>query len=267
MDSSDVIFIDDFPTSVYHDIIWESAKYAIISLPFTYARIPGADVSLRVNRILKGKVAEKVIQEFLKVNDVAVEVDKCTTDFWEIDQRDFLFDNLEWDVKNNYLHRKLTDKKDFLDVPALVPLGAGQWGTRDRLYFPSKGAGYVFTFCEDDKWKVSLSPQQQHHLAVLDRRFRSGEAEAPFGQEEFWNAFKGLGEWAVNSDHQPRFALTGYASKDEWGLFQEVGEHEFHVANQRVFVTKIRNMHVPVGQLPSIRERFSLDGNLNYSKG
>lgn len=271
MNESEVVFINDFPTKVYHDIILESAKYAIASLPFTYARIPGADVSLRVNRILKGKIAEKVIQSFLLENGVAIDVDRCTTAFWDIDKRDFLFDGMEWDIKNNYLHRHLRSSVDFLQAPALVPLGAGQWGSRERLYFDSRSAGFAFSFCEDDKWRVELNSQQQQYLERLDKEHpgggRANIVGAPYPEEEFWLEFEKLGSWSVNANHQPRFVLTGYASTSEWNLFNEIGQEDFNIGQQRVFVTRIPNMHVAVGRLPSLREKFSLEGNLKFSKG
>ncbi len=271
MNQSEVVYINDFPTTVYQDIILESAKYAIASLPFTYARIPSADVSLRVNRILKGKIAEKVIQGFLLENGVAIDVDRCTTPFWDIDRRDFLFDGMEWDIKNNYLHRSLRASADFLQAPALVPLGAGQWGTRERLHFDSRSAGFAFSFCEDDKWKIALNNQHQQFLARLDRghpvRTQANNSGTPYAEEEFWRNFEKLGSWSVSTDHQPRFVLTGYASTDEWNLFREIEPAHFSIGKQRVFVTKIRNMHVDVGRLPSLRERYSLEGNLKFSKG
>ena len=56
----------------------------------------------RIHNIYKGKLAEALLNDFAIHNNLNFDFNAGDTPFWQGDNFDFQFRNIEWDLKNNF---------------------------------------------------------------------------------------------------------------------------------------------------------------------
>ena len=100
MKENEVIIINSIPGNTYFQIAVNAVKYAIISIPFTIDRMRLRNRNLQIFNIAKGKIAEGLFKFFCQANNIPADFEKCQTPFYQIDHRDFLLQDAEWDQKN-----------------------------------------------------------------------------------------------------------------------------------------------------------------------
>ena len=235
MKESEIIVVNDIPSQIYYELIKESVMYAIISIPFTINRMGIGNIEKRIENITKGKIAEKLFDYYCKENSIPANFKITSTPFYQTDNRDFLLDGYEWDIKNNFIHHdgnKLA-KFNYTDLPALIPdrHQNDQWSKRDKAYFEnSKGVRFLFTFLKaTDKnsreqfIKIKLSQKQKDFLLELVNNY-SGKTfnEKPFDESWFWNKMKELKDEipSLEINDFPNLVITGYVDSDFWNLFK-----------------------------------------------
>lgn len=297
MQEHEVILVNGIPAGIYDEIVCKAVRYAIISLPFTINRMQIADENKRAKNIAKGKIAEFLFQFFCEQNQIPVNFDVCSTDFWKVDRRDFLFNKQEWDLKNNFLyHSGHVLNGEYTQLPALVPdrHAYDQWAKRMKNYLPgSQSSCFLFTYMKNagsagqhqDFFGIQLSRKQSGFLQELYTKYQGKtQHKQPFSYEGFWKEMKKRGNtnW-IKINARPALVITAYAGKNQWNLFRKTGIPESPAndlsslkmkCNARgvcnyfngTLYTKIVNSAAPVHQLPSFLSLFpGLGENLKFA--
>jgi hypothetical protein len=247
MQESEVIIVDGIPKDVYDKIVTESVNYAIVSLPFTINRMGIGRVKQRVLNIAKGRIAEGLFRYFCEQNQLAADFETCSTPWWKADKRDFLYQGLEWDLKNNFIYKwRKDDAIRYTDLPALVPnrclpqqgniLHSDQWYNRHHKKFDSSsGVAFLFTFLQeadllDGRRKnhfleIYLTKEQLSLLEELAKKFGGKQQDKePYSDDKFWDAMqKRGGERYFVLHDRPNLVITGYATQEHWDLFRDTG--------------------------------------------
>ena len=179
MNENEIIIVNGIPAQEYDAIIGRCINYSIVSLPFTVDRMRIPNEVQRALNIAKGKIAESLFMHFCSANDIHPDFEICTTPFWTVDNRDFILDGKEWDIKNNFIYHRNDTLSEFsyCDLPALVPnrYAGDQWSKRDQTMINgSKGIRFLFTYLKDadlvngrrgiEFLEIILSQQQQSFI-------------------------------------------------------------------------------------------------------
>lgn len=249
MKAEEVIIVDEIPVSDYDQIVKDAVKYAIISIPFTYDRMNIPDLGQKILNIAKGKIAEGLFQYFCQANSITINSQICTTPFYQIDNRDFEFQGLEWDIKNNFLYHSGSELagSEYIKLPALVPNrdGGDQWSKRDTKYLShSTGTAYLFSFMKNLSvysgsntfFKIIVSPGQENYVRKLYKQF-NGKAQStpPFAAVDFWINY---GDVSVTISDRPALIIGGYADQSHWALFKDCPRQKW---SSGIMVTSILN--------------------------
>ena len=299
MNENEVIVVDRIPQSIYDTLVEKAVLYSIISLPFTTDRMNIPDESRRALNIAKGKIAEYLFQYFCENNNILVDFKPCSTPFWTVDNKDFIMNNSEWDIKNNYIYHAsdtLTNY-NYIDLPALIPNrnSGDQWSKKDTILSKCvTNSEVLFTFIKGadlnnnqrgkDFLEIILDSKQIKYLRILYAKYQGKpQNSAPFSKKIFWSVMKKLGGQLFHKIHYyPHLIITGYANNNYWYLFKNTGRfnrennYQNHISPRwytksysgscnflnGTFWTTITNATVPISLLPSF---LSLYPNLNKS--
>jgi hypothetical protein len=246
----------------------DAFKYAIISSPFTINRMGLDGLNKRIANITKGKLAEKLLDAFFKNQNIKVDFNSCETPYYQIDRRDFLWRDFEWDLKNNFLTNSELelDEKTMSQLPCLIPnrKAGDQWDRRNKLYFNSpKGSAYLFSFMigrlingplENELIQVNLSKDQTKWLSELNEKYsgRSFKNE-PLIQNDFWKAWEEIDIPELHQSFEIGFNspiyFTAIANAADWPIFKLKKPQAFA---KGIFKTRIDNMATEVEKLRSL---------------
>ena len=293
MSENEVIVVNRIHPVDYERLIENCVKYAIISLPFTYDRMNIVDIKQRVHNIAKGKIAEALFRFFCEQNQIYADFASCTTNFWETDLRDFVFEQTEWDIKNNFIYHpdELLKKYNYIDLPALVPnrRDGDQWSKKtESKIFGTSGTAFLFTFMKyadlvngergDPFLEIHLTTQQQQFLYALYEKYKGyPQSNQPFVKEWFRDEMAKCGEMNFFTlQSKPHLVITGYATEKQWRLFHNTGPNHqlepykdymyphWYVRSgtgsvnflNHTYWTTINNATCPVAKLPSFLSLF-----------
>ncbi len=290
MAKDEIIFYEVNDENKIKDIVDKSVKYAILSLPFTINRMEIEDVDRRLLNIIKGKIAEYMFFDFCDEKGINIDKDSCSTPFYQVDKRDFLFGDYECDIKNNYIWK--TEGLEYIKLPALVPNrhDFDQWSKRNESYFGKK-VMFLFTFIEQGELRngmrnytfleIKLDDHQKELLRETCNTYQGKPQNEPpfdFDEDEFLEEFFKTNQTIVAKYPKPiKLIITGYATKEEFDLFKDTNgkgtptnymnypwqnwyEQTDNGAKflNGVIITKIKNATCPIYLLPSIKSLFSL---------
>tara|TARA_B100001250_G_C19796160_1_gene788805 strand:+ start:608 stop:1492 length:885 start_codon:yes stop_codon:yes gene_type:complete len=229
MKLDEVILIDSIPKNIYEQILMESLEYAILSIPFTINRMGIDFIEKRVENIIKGKLAEGIFDFFCHSNNINIDFKSCETPFWTIDKKDFIYQNLEWDIKNNYLHLDPKKEIDITYLPALVP-------NRHRNDQWSRRTAYVFSFIKEDDLvagrrqnrflKLDFSDEQIIFLDKVYRKYNGLPIEKePFEPKKYTSHFMSLSDQLpYEISFHPQMYITAIATSGDWETFLDTGK-------------------------------------------
>jgi len=290
MQENEIIIIDKVQKEFYIDIVYNCLKYAILSLPFTTDRMQTGNIKERILNITKGKIAENLFRYFCEANEIEADFNICSTPFWTVDKRDLVFDNNEWDIKNNYIYHpgNLLNGWNYTDLPTLVPNHkfGDQWSKRNiNLTDGVSDVEFLFTFIKGadlTKGKrgkyfleINLTDDQIKFLHNLYETYRGlPQNNQPFEASWLWNKI-GFSGKQFYVRFFPTLIITGYANKSHWKLFKNTGPAEpdnfkdyikpywykraksgsLNFMNSTYWATKT-NASIPVSYLPSFLSRF-----------
>ncbi len=241
MKENEVIITDALSDNTYKRIASEAIMYAIISKPFTIRRIGNQTLQQAIMNIFKGKLAEQLFRQFCSDHDINPDWGACSTPYWDIDRRDFIYHQSEWDIKNNIIYHsdELLPTSQYLNLPALIPnrKWGDQWDVRNKIKNIGKAGStaYLFTFFKgatlvDNKrgpefCRLALSPDQQELIAQLERKFFGKPThQQPYDFDRFWGEMARRGSCNfLDHNFQPRLVITGYAQAKHWHLFKNTG--------------------------------------------
>jgi len=292
MVENEVIVVDGIPDSEYNAIIQQSVEYAIISLPFTIDRMAIPNPIQRALNIAKGKLAELLFRKFCAENSIPADFNSCATPFWTIDKRDFVLNNKEWDIKNNFMYYPKTKYSgNYIDLPALVPnrFTGDQWTKRyQHLFSATDGVSFLFTFLKNADLingnrgagflEIKLSAQQNTFLSELYSKYKGqAQTKEPFSSQWFWENMnkKGHNNYYTLLD-KPDLYITGYAENAHYNLFKNTGpldinnqyenyiKPKWYIKSQKgscnflqgTLWTTITNATTPITSLPSFISLF-----------
>lgn len=240
MKEDEVIVVDGIGQADYESLIMDCVKYAIISLPFTVNRMSIPDFKKRAKNIAKGKIAEALFALFCRANNIEADFGACATPFWTVDNRDFLLNGYEWDIKNNfyYCSGDIYNGK-YTHFPALIPnrYDGDQWSKRYcNRHSDANGVNFIFTFLKgadldnDDRGPefldINMSPDQLNLISRLYEYYKGQpQKEMPFSEGKFWAKF-GNGDNNLFSLHsRPSLVITAYADNKHWNMFKDTGPY------------------------------------------
>ena len=263
MKEDEVIVVDGIGHADYDSLITDCVKYAIISLPFTVNRMDIPDFKKRAKNIDKGKIAEALFQLFCRANNINADFDACATPFWTVDNRDFLLNGYEWDIKNNfyYCSGDIYSGK-YTHFPALIPnrYDGDQWSKRDCCrHLGANGVKFLFSFLKgadlenDERGQefldINMSQDQLNLISKLHKYYNGQpQQKRPFSEDKFWKRF-GNGDTSLFSLHnRPSLVITAVAGEGDWDKFQNTDPTKFL---NGTICTKITNKTCPISQLPS----------------
>lgn len=292
MVENEVIIVDGITESEYNSLIEECVRYAIISLPFTVDRMSIPNEKQRALNIAKGKIAEALFETFCRKNNITIDFDVCTTPFWTIDNRDFVLNNNEWDIKNNFIYYQNEHyNSNYIDLPALVPnrFAGDQWSKRnENLVTGTNGVFFLFTFLKNadlingqrgtEFLEINISANQQNFIRELYSKYRGlPQPNEPYTKQWFWENMKSRGNDDFFTLHaKPHLIITGYANETKWNLFDNTGPYDrnnnfqtyinprWYVKSQKgacnflngTLWTTITNSTTPISTLPSFVSLF-----------
>ena len=215
------------------------------------------NITDRIKNIAKGKIAEGLFFTFCKHNGIIADYSRCNTPFYTIDKRDFILDNYEWDIKNNFIiHNNKVLADDYTNLPALVPdrFNRDQWSKRNEMQHNGlSGVRLLFSFMKRDEiFKMVLTDEQDELIRKIYSKYK-GQTQnaAPFDTDEFWNAMikKGGGnKYMLQIINRPYLVITGYAGREEFKLFRKQKPGAFL---NGAFRTRIINRNTEIRTLPS----------------
>lgn len=263
MKEDEVIVVDGIGQADYESLIMDCVKYAIISLPFTVNRMSIPDFKKRAKNIAKGKIAEALFALFCRANNIEADFGACATPFWTVDNRDFLLNGYEWDIKNNfYYYSGDIYSGKYTHFPALIPnrYDGDQWSKRDcSRHLGANGVKFLFSFLKgadlenDERGQefldINLSQDQLNLISRLHKYYNGQpQQKRPFSEEKFWTRF-GNGDTSLFTLHnRPSLVITAVAGEGEWDKFQNTDPTKFL---NGTICTKITNKTCPISQLPS----------------
>ncbi len=287
MNEDEIIVVDHVPQDVYLTFVQGAVRYAVLSLPFTVNRMDIREIERRVFNIAKGKLAERLFEWYCHQVGLEVDFRSCQTPFWAVDRRDFLFRGYEWDLKNNFLYYSGEKFNRYTQLPALVPNrhDHDQWSSRLETKFPhSRGVNFLFTFMKGADvlpngqrryfLELHFSEEQLRFLQKLVDKYQGHPADhPPFDGEKCWQRWKRLNPTVIQLNFRPALVITGYADREQWHLFRNVGPGDTDSDSSKWFVpvgargslswlngvlwTTIDNMVAPIDQLKSFHSLVS----------
>lgn len=244
MIEKDIVIVDGIIDADYDALIESCVKYAIISLPFTVDRMAIPDEKQRALNIAKGKIAESLFQYFCNKNQIFPDFNTCSTPFWTVDNRDFLLNGIEWDIKNNFIYcPNNLYHGNYIDLPALIPnrFNGDQWTKRDeRLIANSNGVNYLFTFLKNaslvngqrtnEFLEIVLTQGQQNFIRNLYAQYKGlPQKSLPYTEDWFWSEMSKLGTHELfKLNFRPQLVITGYADSSLWQNFKDTGPYDRH---------------------------------------
>lgn len=303
MKESEVIIVDSVPTDKYITMIKDAVNYAIISIPFTFNRIGLGDSVKRIKNIAKGKISELLLKFFCEENNIDIDFESCETPFWQIDNKDFILNNVEWDQKNKiYYAHPYKLKYNYTDLPALVfnKSNIDTWAKRnENSNVGNNGVTFLFTFLKGadlingkrdrEFFDVIMNEDQINFINTLYSKYQGKpQSSEPFTEEWFFDELKKLGSTHFIKIYEyPDLIITGYANNETFDKFKPIGpsvkENNYIDLIEPYWYTKTKNGYInfmngtlwimvdnvvcPVRELNSFASLFPhLKDNMKYGK-
>lgn len=264
----------------YDKIVNKAFRYALISVGFTYNRLEKKDIIPRIENIIKGKIAEGLIEAYSKQHHLGLDFQSCATPFWMPDLRDFLWLGGEWDIKNNFIQCTESELQNFnfTLLPALIPNKSDpdQWSKRNELlHTESRYNAYLFSFIglrpeKKNFFNIQLTPEHFDFLLQTCMKYKGLRwGSMPFGEREFYAQLASYGDFQIELIYRPKLYITACANARYWPLFENTSVHDcvaykdfgmknWYVEDNNILkflngklVTKIRNKTCPIALLPS----------------
>jgi len=269
MHESDLITTDITDADTYEGLLREAIEYAILSIPFTFDRMGIRDLKKKIINIAKGKFAENLFASFLNSKGISIDQKTTSTPFFQTDKRDFILDNLEWDIKNNYLTHAnaYLNGSQYLDLLALIPNRASwdQWSKRNHKYFnETSGTGYVFTFMRKsgvdehrDFFDINFSFAQELFIRDLYETYEGKhQITSPYEKSWFWEVFHSKGNpFGIVLRSHPQMIISGIATARDYDRFENFKPSQVQSPYLR---TIISNMGLHISELRSFKSMVNL---------
>lgn len=219
---------------LFESALIKATRYALLSFPFTINRMEINQVEKRIVNIAKGKLSEYLLYLYLYENNINIDVSENTTQFWQIDHRDFSLKGIEWDIKNNFLYHinELLKKDEYLRLPALIP----DRHPKDQFtqFASNPRNGVLFTFMkwadsinDNGFFNVELTNQQKDNLMKLYEKFKGlPQPKEPYTADYFFTKMEF--KQCLSYSKIPFLIITSYSKPENAILFQNPSKAENH---------------------------------------
>lgn len=261
----DIIIVDELPERIANSIVNKSINYALISISFTHKKMDIKKLDERIQNITKGKIAELMFHYFILQNHLKVNFESCQTPFYLPNKRDFLMDEYEWDIKNNFVRtHKNPSPQQLENLPALIPNRAStmyftdQWEKRlEMKHHTSNGLRYVFTFMERPLRNDFIDIRCHSNLYSFYERIKTDypyqhKKGPPFTESWFWNEISKVDFPIFQLNQKLSLYITAWAGMEHFDLFYNTEKRNFG----RLIYTRIRNKTMMIHQLPAFSSIF-----------
>ncbi len=265
MKSGEILILNKFDSLQYERIMREVISSSLLSFPFTYQQVELRQIKIKIEKLIKGKFAEALFKYFCEANELPTNFDACETGYNKPKKRDFIFENIEFDLINNYLYHpnQLLSSSNYLELPALIPNKNEYdfWSQRNHCKLAkSKHAGFVFTLLKNADgfgpkkqfFEFDISIAQIKFLQELRQSYGNTKVpNKPFEEAFFWDEFLNRGgPFEFSFNNKPILIIGPVASANQWHLFQDLGKQP-RTFGQQVLRTVISNMGCKWSELPS----------------
>jgi hypothetical protein len=265
MNSSEILVLDRLDTLQNERIMREVISSSLLTFPFTYQQVELQQIKIKIEKLIKGKYAEALFKFFCEENHLPVDFEACNTSYNKPKRRDFIFENIEFDLINNYLYHanERLSGNDYLDLPALLPNKHQYdfWSQRNHCKIAqSKHAGFVFTFLKNADsfglkkqfFEFDISLAQIKFLQELRQSYGNTKVpDKPFDETFFWEEFLNRGgPFEFHFNQKPLLIIGPVASANQWTKFKDMGNQP-HTYGKQVLKTVIPNMACKWKELPS----------------
>ena len=265
MESTELLVLDGIDSLQYDRIMREVISSSLLTFPFTYQQVELRQIKIKIEKLIKGKLAEALFKFFSEENHLPLNFEACETSYNQPKKRDFIYENIEFYLINNYLYHpnQLLKPQDYLELPALLP-NKHQfdfWSQRDQCKFAeSKHVGFVFTFLKNADsfgpkkqfFEFDITLAQIKFLQELRQSYGNTKVPIkPFDEHFFWEEFLNRGgPFEFNFNHKPYLVIGAVASAKQWLKFQDMGNQP-RTYGKQVLKTVIPNMAARLRDLPS----------------
>ncbi len=280
MQAGDVIIYKTSDSDALKRSLAKSLRYALVSFPFTVNRMNLKNPRSRIANILKGKLAEALLELYGVENNIPMDFSAGETPFWTSDNFDFKLGNTAFDLKNNFVNTDETMASHrYLHLPALVPnrFDGDQWSKRNSHPENALRRAFVFSFISQGRsfksplFDLHLEPEQVNFLVRIAERFSGTEIQtAPFAEEWFLDELSRRGpEPRMELRRSLELVICGVATGADFDKFLDTDgvdafgyamyQKRWYTLRQRLglsfmdglVTTKIKNATCPMEALPS----------------
>ncbi|HKL02193.1 MAG TPA: hypothetical protein VJ911_00905 [Cryomorphaceae bacterium] len=260
----------------------KSLDYALLSFPFTVNRMNLRSPKARISNIVKGKLAEALLEQYAFENQIPMDFTAGETPFWTRDHFDFKLGETAFDLKNNFVHANdILSAQSYLHLPALVPnrFEGDQWSKRNSSAEGATERAFVFSFISQGAtyktplFKLKIESEQVNFLiGVLEEHAKKEFKGAPFTRNWFFSELNRRGpKPTVELKRKLELVLCGMAGEGEFEKFLDTdGRENFGYAMYQkrwyalraktglsfmdgLVTTKIKNATCPMEALPSFK--------------
>jgi hypothetical protein len=278
MQEAEVILVDNITPSAFKQVVENAINYAAISSAFTINRMSIPNLQQRIFNIAKGKIAEGLFQLFAEQKNLGIDFDSCSTPFYQADKKDFIWKNLAWDIKNNFIYHDGNSINNYTSLPGLIPNRSqyDQWEKKAQKSFSSTiGSAFLFTFLKlgnkqspTSFFEINLSSAQENLLQRAYYKYKGkAQQELPFVAATFFDHFQ-FSKSNYEILEQPTLVITGIATEMEFPLFRNInmentdvfddfkmnwikhGNFNYNFLDGTLY-GKIQNAGIPIALLPS----------------
>ena len=224
--------------------------YALKSLPFTYNRIGYNSIHKRIINIIKGKLAEKIFYTYCYRHKIGIDLTRTKTPYYKKDRNDFLFNDWEFDLKNNYIVGPIRDLEHFYTIPCIVPVDQ----FNKKIY--NHNFCYIFTFIETSNYNFFSYDIPTYIMTYLSNLC---EYYGGFCQDNIDNSVKiGLNEidkidYKIKIESPINFYILGIIRNKDFNKFIDYCPQKDKYNYLR---TKIYNKKIDLNYLTSFNDYF-----------
>lgn len=253
--NKDNIFVFQPTENELNTSLNESFKYAIYSIPFTINRM-NINLMDRIKNIIKGKLAENLLFCFLKRNDI--HFISTSTPYYQIDKKDFILLDYEWDIKNNFFYCSdaLENLKLIEEFYGLIPNRHfnDQWNKTFNLIYSDYNPAILFTFMYKFNLDVDISDELKNYLKISCNIYQGIPLDnTPNKYEYELNQLmnKQVPQCYIKSEYDIKLFITGIVTGEEKNHFFDFYPYMKFPKSNDCFTSRIKNKAILINKTNS----------------
>lgn len=235
MKAEDVTFYKPARSDKLRESLQKEVERALISFPFWANRTKIKNVKFGIHTLIKNRLSKNLFALFAEEQNINLNFKTGEKSFEYDPGFDFSFENTAWHIQNKFVQNsKLLTAEEYVYLPALIPnrFEDDQWSKRNKKPEGQEGAGYLFTFLNEDPDKnkplfdLHLNQGVIDFLSTLKSKYETENTEKPsYTEDWFWNEFLKIGEIPkIKINKKPILVIAGVAQENHFGYFADTDE-------------------------------------------